>query len=420
MNNLNLSFPKVISSLSEFEKVADPLNEVDPKPLPLLIWLIIISSGLALVGGEGILGYRISGLAWFIPLVFAGYVLIKNLDFIRFPVKIWIPWIILLGIHLSLSKYTSLQRTVQLLCPIVVGAAVSTLLIESSHIKEVINLIKSLSVFMWTIIMAKTGVLITGKIPFVTGLAAEAITAGLFCSIFSSSYASGRKKDFFWWGLVAVIPFYAVTRTAVFAAIVTLPFTFYPLPFRKRVFFVIITIILGLSLFYTPRIQNKMFRSGKGTILDVFNLTPKKKNQKLVFSKKLADHGRDAMWKFLLPRIRRSAWFGFGTGSTEFYVKKFTGTTPYPHNDWLLTLHDYGLFGTLIFVICILGTMLHALKTAKNLPEENRILFYAGAGSFIPFLIMMTTDNIMVYSSFFTNLQFTILGMAYGSARIET
>ena len=39
----------------------------------------------------------------------------------------------------------------------------------------------------------------------------------------------------------------------------------------------------------------------------------------------------------------------------------------------------------------------------------------AGATSFIPYVVMMYSDNIMVYVSYFGNFQFAILGMAYGS-----
>jgi hypothetical protein len=34
-------------------------------------------------------------------------------------------------------------------------------------------------------------------------------------------------------------------------------------------------------------------------------------------------------------------------------------------------------------------------------------------------MLMMITDNIMVYASFFGNLHFTFLGLAYGSLRAE-
>jgi len=59
--------------------------------------------------------------------------------------------------------------------------------------------------------------------------------------------------------------------------------------------------------------------------------------------------------------------------------------------------------------------MIHAYKKSKRSIGKSRLLFLAGASSFIPFMIFMYTDNIMVYVSFFGNLQFTLLGIAYGA-----
>jgi hypothetical protein len=75
--------------------------------------------------------------------------------------------------------------------------------------------------------------------------------------------------------------------------------------------------------------------------------------------------------------------------------------------------------GSLVYFFSLLFACAHALRSAKTAKGEARILFYAGTFSFIPFSLIMLTDNIMVYASFYGNLQFTILGLAYGSKGVK-
>ena len=121
------------------------------------------------------------------------------------------------------------------------------------------------------------------------------------------------------------------------------------------------------------------------------------------------------MWKVLWYRVRQKPWLGHGTGSGRVFIKKLTGGLEFPHNDWLLTMHDQGILGTVVFALCLILAMFHALFKAKTASGEARLLFLAGASSFIPFALIMFTDNIMVYSSYYGNLQFTILGLAYAA-----
>ncbi len=62
-------------------------NEVkrDAKPLPSIVWVVIIATVAALIGGKGILGYNVSGLAWFVPLLFSVLVILRDPGKLRFP-----------------------------------------------------------------------------------------------------------------------------------------------------------------------------------------------------------------------------------------------------------------------------------------------------------------------------------------------
>lgn len=390
------------------------------KQMPLIIWVVVVATGAAVSGGKGILGFNVSGLAWFIPLFFSALVILRGPEKIKFPFLLWLPWIVVLVLYFVVSKYSSLQRTIQLMCPFVVGMAVSTCKIEPEQLKSFIKLCKQFSIAIVIIALFKTGLILTGKIPAVTGLAAQAITAVLLCCLFAASYASGNRTDLFWWGLMAALPLYAVTRTAIVAAGLTLPLTFAPLSLRKRIVTIFLVFVVGLALFYTARMQHKMFYSGKGELTDIFKKGSSKRSRTNVFTGDFADSGRDSMWNSMRRRIIQKPWLGYGTGAGESFIKKITGGLAYPHNDWLLTLHDQGVFGTTVYSLCLVLAMLHALGRAKRTSGEVRLLFLAGASSFIPFVLIMFTDNIMVYASYYGNLQFTILGLAYAAENGST
>jgi hypothetical protein len=87
----------------------------------------------------------------------------------------------------------------------------------------------------------------------------------------------------------------------------------------------------------------------------------------------------------------------------------------HPHNDYLRNRYDYGYIGIFIFLICNIVQLFHSLRKAKITEGNIQILFYAGAFAFVPFALLMITDNIILYAAFFGNLQFTILGMAYAA-----
>jgi hypothetical protein len=370
--------------------------------LPLLIWLIFIGTIMAFTEGN-VMGYRLTGIGWFLPFCVSVFIVMMRINRIKFPVFLWLPWIfVVIGYYLN-SDFPALQRSVQILCPILIGMAVSTYRYQDAHVDRIFRLLKYLSVSLIVIIIFRLGVPFTGVLPPTTGLAGQSITAILFCTIYAARYSLGSKSDLRWWWLMAIVPVIAVTRTAIAVTGLTLPFTLGPMKLSRRIPLVVIIIILGFILFHTPRIQSKTFKSGEGEMSDVL-------------SKDFSDNARFYMWKNFDEQIKKKQWFGYGAGAGERFVRLITNDVAgYPHNDWRLTLYDYGIFGTSIYFICISLAMIHAYKRSKKAFTESRILFLIGVASFIPFMLIMYSDNIMVYISFFGNLQFTLLGIAYGA-----
>jgi O-antigen ligase len=114
-------------------------------------------------------------------------------------------------------------------------------------------------------------------------------------------------------------------------------------------------------------------------------------------------------------QIDSRPWFGHGANASEPFVLRLTGAMTHPHNDWLRLLYDYGHVGTVTFAFCMLWQMVHLLRTGMKTAGMTRILFYAGASSFLVFSLFMSTDNIILYAAYFGNLQFAIIGLAYAT-----
>ena len=385
----------------------------DLKRMPLIIRLVLFFMIVIFCWNQPLLGYNTSGLAWVIPLVVSLLALSRNMSRVTFPFHIWLPWALLLFAYLTIvdssildPRVIPLQRTVQLLSPLVVGMAASTWRPAAGDLRAFLANCRRMAYLLLLIVLLKTGVLLSGVLPMSTGLAAEAISVTLLCTLFAAAYLTTRSKnDLLLWALMVCIPIVAVTRTAIAASLLTLPLTFAPLSLVRRILALVLIAVVGGIVFNTERIQKKMFFSGKGKIQDLSSS-----------NNDLATSGRKFMWEKLAAVADDEPWTGHGTGTGETFTYNITGQTGYPHNDWLLTSFDYGLLGVATFSACCLLLVRHVLLQLQR-PSDlvTRVLLQTGAAGFVPFMIMMSTDNILVYVSYFGNLHFCILGVAYGA-----
>jgi O-antigen ligase len=296
-----------------------------------------------------------------------------------------------------------------LVSPIIVGMAVSAGGIREPQLRDFLTLTKLLLFSLFLTVIIKTGFMFTGILPRSSGLSAQSMTAALLCSIFAVEYSMNRKKSLLHWIIGAAIPFIALTRMAITAAGITIPFTFGSLKIKKRLIFLTIIAALGLILFHTERLQKKMFYSGAGTLQDVRLSNPD-----------FFTTGRSRLWDLMIEEIKVKPVWGHGANASEDFVLSVTwGTLTHPHNDWLRLLYDYGFIGTSVFAFCLVAQVIHLLKRAKKTFGVSRILLYAGASSFLPFVLLMFTDNIILYAAFFGNLQFTVIGLVYAAENTQ-
>jgi O-antigen ligase len=282
--------------------------------------------------------------------------------------------------------------------------AVSKAEVGENALRALRKLMIYMAIGLIVMVAFKTGIIFTGVLPMITGLAAEVMTASLLCNYFAVRYALGDRSVLKWWAVLAAIPVIAVTRTAIAVNGLTLPLTFAPLANLKRVIILCLVVMVGIGIFYSPRMQKKMFYSGQGRLEDV-----KWEN------KDFATTGRSLMWSKMWERIDEQPLLGYGANASESFISKLTRGLKHPHNDWLRLLFDFGYIGTVIFALSLLMQALHAYRRAKRTVGEISLLFYAGASSILSFILFMFTDNILLYAAFFGNLQFMFLGLAYAA-----
>jgi len=378
--------------------------------LPFIILFVLVTTIIACTVGSGIVvfGFAVQGYIWFFTLIFSLFALLPSFKRVSFPWFLWLPWAMLLMIYLVFSDYeNALQRTVMMICPIIVGMAVSTLVIRKDELENFSNLCKKATKVFFVFVLISTGMLFTGTLPPISGLAPQVMTGALLATLFVARYVFKRNKEsLYYWLALAAVPFIGLTRMGIAATMATFPLTLAPLKIVKRVIIVLLVAVVGVGMFYTERVQKKMFYSGEGTLGDISLDNPD-----------FYTTGRAMMWELMEEEAKKELWFGFGANANEAFIVAATGLQGQPHNDWLRLRFDYGYAGTFIFALCMFFQLIHAWRMARKTDGETRILFYAGASSFIPVAMFMVTDNIVLYCQFFGNLQFTILGLAYASTR---
>ena len=393
---------EIVEEVAEQRSLASLLGS---SRLPLMTWVSLGTTLLAFAfAGSEFAFYSIGGFSWIIALAFAAMITVASANRITFPIGIWLPWIMIVISYGITSDFANLQRSTMLICPIVVGIGASTARIADEDLSIFLLVIKVLSVALIVIIVVLTGLLITGVLPERTGFAPQAITTLLLTTLFISGYSYGNAKDVFWYLAIACIPIIALTRGPMVVTGLSLPLSFSPIKLQTRMIFFGVVVIAGLVLFFSPRVQKKFFYSGEGTIEDLQD------------EKKVSTSGRRRMAELLVAEIVRRPVFGHGANASEEFIYRYSrGQLTHPHNDWLRFLYDYGLVGTAVFSLTILVQIASLLRGARRSTGATQILFSAGASSFLSFVLIMFTDNIVLYAAYFGNLQFTVLGLAYAA-----
>lgn len=373
---------------------------------PALVLLTGLAALAATTGVLHILGFSLAGYAWVVPLVVAVLMVVHHPGRVVFPWWIWAPWALVLILYLPQARAPhALQRTIMMLSPVVVGMAASASRVSSTSVLATLGFLRVSAIALFVTIAWNTGFLFTGVLPEYGGFAASVMTGSLLAAVFATEYSFGRRSSLGWWGVMQLVPLVAFTRTGMIASALTFPFCFGPIKLGKRVLSLALIGAGGLLIFFTPRMQTRMFYSGSGTISEMSLDNPN-----------FATGGRSTMWPEFAQEIENKPWFGHGANASERFAMVLAEGIEHPHNDWLRLLYDYGYVGAALFGLTLLAQVFHAFRAARGAQGLTKVLFVCAVSSFVVLLVFMLTDNIVLYAAFFGNLQFALLGLAYALA----
>lgn len=374
-------------------------------PIPGLILLVIAGVFLAsTVGHIRVGGLRLSGWLWVATFLINAAVVARYYDRISMPLTIWAPWLVVIVIYqIALPISGSLQYSLQLLCPIIVGMAISTMRVDTNFIFKFYEFFRKVTIAFLVIVLCHVPVVFTLRLPEYSALAPQAIAALFFASVFMVSYTYGRRDDLLYYLLMAMVPVVALTRSAMAVIMAIVGCVIGPLRLSVRLGFIVISIGFAFFVFHTDRVQQMMFFSGSGEITDLRWDNPN-----------LHTSGRTRLWDIVQEDTRRKPFWGHGPYTCAPLLARHGIVIKHPHNDWLRLLHDYGQFGTTVFAMCILIQILHLLVYAARIDTVGRVLFHGAVTAFFPYMLIMITDNVILYVLFYGNLHFMLIGLAYG------
>lgn len=376
--------------------------------LPWLFFAIAALTFLPWIGSSNIFGFSITGWAWVIAFTSSALILLSTPpDRICFPVRYWTVWAVLLILYRIFrgDHPDSLQTLAQILTPMVVGCAISTYHFTPAHAERVYSWLTKLFYVAVIIILAKNTAILLGKLPTSGKMTPEAITCCMFAAFYVAFYSTGSPRHLWLYLGMLAVPAVMLVRGPLLSASSAFLLSLSPLRLRQRVLLGVMLGLLGLMIFYSPRYQKLMFHSGGGELQDL-----RWDNENLQTS------GRKAMWEELWENWKKSPWTGHGLNASRSVLREAGYILYLPHNDWLKLLHDMGIIGVVSFGSTMVLQVLGLLSLAHKLKGTSRSLAYAAASAFVPFAIVMVTDNVTLYVQYYSNLHFALIGIVYSLA----
>lgn len=316
---------------------------------------------------------------------------------------LWLPWaLFVVGMGLfSGDDNNALQRSLILIAPIVVGAAASSFNYGRSDVSVLYKMILWSAFILVGVVCLKVAIL---KSVEVTRLATEAIAA--VALVWALLTALRIARDHIAQAavvLLLLVPIFATTRGALVASVLAIPFALPFMGLRRVVMLVLLIIgVLGALLVTYAPIKEKMVY-GDASMSDV-----------LSSPEVVRTSGRLVAWELMWENIRLKPVLGHGANASEgFLVKRYSEAFAHPHNDYMRILFDYGWVGLLIFLATVGIQLRRLIRGARTLAvPEFKFVAYSAASLFIPFLLLMSVDNIILYAAFFGNLHFLLVGVA--------
>lgn len=361
-------------------------------------------------GGFEIMGFNVTGWAWVIPMVISVFICLSNIRLITFPIGLWVSWLSLMVVYwyFGRNNLNALQSLFQMMSPIVIGCSISTFRSDNWQLERVIHWLTRFAIIAWVILIIRVPMLLVGALPGHGFMAAEMIGLLLMGACYASFYACGSHRHLYYYYSMLAITFVALVRGPMTAMLSCMPLTLAPLGIRKRVLLISFTVLCAFVIFNTDRIQQRMFQSGSGEIADIRLDNPNFRTS-----------ARTAMWDIIWYGVKEKPLLGNGWNAHREAILRAGFPSYAPHNDWLKLWHDIGAIGVGLYGLTMLLQIIFLFQIARCSTGAHRMLAYGAATAFIPYMLIMFTDNVVLYVQFFGNLHFALIGIVYGAVNSD-
>lgn len=277
---------------------------------------------------------------------------------------------------------------------------------DNSQLEFIVRWITRLAWIAWLLLFVSMPMILTGVLPSYSFMTAQMICILVLGACYSAFYACGSGRHLYYYLAMLALTVTSMTRGPIVAMLSCLPLTPAPQTIRKRILFCVAIIICMLILFNSDRVQQAMFFSGQGELTDLYWDNPN-----------FQTSGRSMMWDILWPGVEENTLLGNGFNMHRVALINSGSRLYLPHNDWLKLLYDTGIVGTGLYLITMLLQMFYLVRIARWSSGAQRMLVYGAATAFVPYAVIMLTDNVMLYVQYFGNLHFLLIGIVYGAMR---
>lgn len=384
-----------------------------------LFWCLIFSTGLFAFSAN--VGLDLMAIRLLILEIFCliGIRIAQNNVVLSFPLKIYIAYLIWLGIGLFYAPSinygirTILKYLYPLLLCLLGTSAVrdSEVFFKSSKWARIVGVITLFFSFVPHI-----GSLTPGVFWYVTAQAINFISIMIFS--LGMFYFSNRKGKNLFFTILFLLPcFIWVFRTSIMGSIIAIT-AFYFIKYKLRSLPIIFGIlILGIvAVFAIPSLREKMFFDGNVTIEDyrAGKLTAENVNTNM----------RTFMWEDLEGRFYNDhKLIGSGTGAVQDYMYTHPaefGGLMVPHSDFVQQKCDNGLIGLILYGAMILFIFIDCLRTYhRSSNQPLRLCALVAGASILGVYVTFYSDNTVNYSMATLAMPFGFYGMMLGMRKAD-
>lgn len=355
-------------------------------------------AGLASFGGPYIGGFRLTGWVFVVMLALAplAYLIDKSPN--RFPIGIWLPWILIVVLSLLWADGFTiyhLQDVCQILTPFFIAP------IASKAIRSAEDLDRLLRSFFHCLIILIVALTLSVVFSIEVLPRSMAMTAAIVGCVIISQYRERRLMSILGWCgciLVTGLTGSRMATVALLLAVLVLPI------YRRsstRMVIGSIVAIVALGLFYSPVFQDRFFGAdSRGTLADLA-------------TGEFSSAGRFEAWPEFLDEIKRRPLLGGGARSSAIIVGEVWENIGKPHNDYLRILLEQGFVGLACFLFGVICQLYSLWKRGFTGCDPGVVFRSAAFTGIIVFLLMAVTDNPIIYGVWFMHPLFVIIGVSY-------